>query len=795
MIKKLNIIIVSILLFALNANSQLQVGDWKLYQVFSGLNLQNIVDTGDIIYYLSDGWLYSYDKKNDETVYYNKRNDLSDYNITNMYYNYDKKYLLVVYENSNMDIIYDSGRIVNIPDLKNTIVTGSKAINSADFLGNYIYLATDFGYMVVDDEKYLINESFNYGKAFTSMVATSQYIFASCNNKVYVSALNDNHFDFSVFKETNFKQDCYMQKIDDNYFFCRTGWLYRMGINQDPTNLSISTLEQNTAQLLTKSKSGYLASFKNFYMPLNEQGAVVKDEQNTTVKINLPADFEGSLIASMETDGSVWGVDKNGLKQFKIENGAVEYLRENYRPNASSVNEPYYMKYANNRLYMMSSGPNGRNENKKGNGFDICISSLKDDVWNNLAPKSATGFINSNSKNKLTDPFSLTVDPEDPDAIWFGTWWEGIVCVKNNEQIQKFDTKNSPMLLNYICNVPAMAFDKDNNLWAVHFSLESGYPRLIVLPAEKRFAVDVQKSDWIVYEEFNNVSTEKRSIISTFNNGLVYFTDGMYSPTLVAIDNNGTVTDKTDDKKAIITSFVDQDGKTVNPQFFYNFKEDKNGKVWVCMGSGVGTISKPDLVFGNNFYINRVKVPRNDGTNLADYLLDGLCVTCMAIDGANRKWFGTTTSGVYLVNEDGTEILEHFTSENSYLPDDNVLSIVCSDDSNIVYFGTSKGTVAYSSDAVPSEDNYNNVYAYPNPVRPDYTGYITITGLMDNSLVKIADSAGNVVYSTTSNGGMVTWDGCNMNGQRVSTGVYFVLASQTDGSNKSGCVTKIMIVR
>ena len=213
------------------------------------------------------------------------------------------------------------------------------------------------------------------------------------------------------------------------------------------------------------------------------------------------------------------------------------------------------------------------------------------------------------------------------------------------------------------------------------------------------------------------------------------------------------------------------------------------------MGTGVVTLANSKAVFSRDFQVNRVKVPRNDGTNLADYLLDGLCVTCMAIDGANRKWFGTTTSGVYLVSEDGTEILEHFTSENSYLPDDNVLSIVCSDDSNIVYFGTSKGTVAYSSDAVPSEDNFNNVYAYPNPVRPDYTGYITITGLMDNSLVKIADSAGNVVYSTTSNGGMVTWDGCNMNGQRVSTGVYFVLASQTDGSNKSGCVTKIMIVR
>ena len=156
MIKKLNIIIVSILFFAFNANSQLQVGDWKLYQVFAGLNLQNIVDAGDIIYYLSDGCLYSYDKKNDETVYYNKRNDLADYNITNMYYNYDKKYLLVVYENSNMDIIYDSGRIVNIPDLKNTIVTGSIDIISADFLGNYFYLDTYLDLLLLVHVNYYI---------------------------------------------------------------------------------------------------------------------------------------------------------------------------------------------------------------------------------------------------------------------------------------------------------------------------------------------------------------------------------------------------------------------------------------------------------------------------------------------------------------------------------------------------------------------------------------------------------------------------------------------------------------
>ena len=116
-------------------------------------------------------------------------------------------------------------------------------------------------------------------------------------------------------------------------------------------------------------------------------------------------------------------------------------------------------------------------------------------------------------------------------------------------------------------------------------------------------------------------------------------------------------------------------------------------------------------------------------------------------------------------------------------------------DNNSVYITTDKGLAEYSSDAVTPEQNFDNVYAYPNPVRPDYTGYITIRGLMENSLVKIADTAGNVVFSTKSNGGMAVWDGCNSNGKRVDTGVYFVFASQSEDGSSEGCVTKILIVR
>ena len=146
------------------------------------------------------------------------------------------------------------------------------------------------------------------------------------------------------------------------------------------------------------------------------------------------------------------------------------------------------------------------------------------------------------------------------------------------------------------------------------------------------------------------------------------------------------------------------------------------------------------------------------------------------------------------MSEDGSEIIEHFTTENSYLPSNQVISVCCNPNNNSVYVGTNCGMVEFLSNAYPASDSYSNVYAYPNPVRPDFTGYITVRGLMDNSLVKIADAAGNVIYSGMSVGGMFTWDGNKSDGSRVDTGVYYVLASQNGSDKSSGAVTKIMVI-
>ena len=786
MIRRL-LISIAVIISSLNAFSQLQVGDWKLYSVFSGLHIQNIIDTGDIVYYLSDGYLFSYDKENDETTYYNKRNDMSDVNIDDIYYNYDKNYLFIAYVNSNIDLLYDDGNVVNMPDLKNTVLTGDKSINSVDFQDDEIYVATDFGYMVLDDEKHIIKESFKYGKVFNSMIATDKYIYAVFDSNIWVSPKDGNHFYISSFEKTNRNFNTKLVKLSDTKMVCGSGWCYLMTIGNDKniTDIPFSSIRGAEVSLVSKSKEGFIASFSDRYIAIDNEGNKLKE-------VMLPEEvISDGLISSMETDGSVWGIDNNGVKQFRMEdNGGVTYMHENYCPNASSVSYPFYLEYKNGRLYVMNSGTNIW-LTEQHNEFEL--SSMENGVWKNLAPNEVAGLINGNSRGRLESPYGLAVDPDDQDAVWFGTWWEGAFCVKDNKQIQKFDSKNSPMVYNYICQISNIKFDSNKNVWMSHSSLGNDVPDIIVLPAEKRFST-VISSDWVSFY-VTGVENGKHAKMIVTSDDVVITANNNYKTNLIAIDFNGTLEDKSDDRQVVISNYVDQDGRTFSIGYIYDIYEDSNGRIWLATDTGVGYINDVNDLFSNNFYINRVKVPRNDGTNLADYLLDGIVVSSIAMDGAGRKWFGTTNSGLYLVSADGTEILEHFTADNSYLPSDMVLSVVCNTDNNSVYVGTDKGLAEYSSDAITAEQNFDNVYAYPNPVRPDYSGYITIRGLMENSLVKIADAAGNVVYSTKSNGGMVVWDGCNTNGKRVDTGVYLVFASQSENGSSEGCVTKILVVR
>jgi hypothetical protein len=167
-------------------------------------------------------------------------------------------------------------------------------------------------------------------------------------------------------------------------------------------------------------------------------------------------------------------------------------------------------------------------------------------------------------------------------------------------------------------------------------------------------------------------------------------------------------------------------------------------------------------------------------------------VTAIAVDGANRKWIGTDKGGLFLVSEEGNSLIYHFTAEESPLLSNRITAISINPESGEVFIGTDKGLISFKSTATEGTDQMGDVYAYPNPVKEDYAGYIAIKGLVSNAQVRITDITGNLIYSTRAEGGQAIWDGKNFDGRKAKTGVYLVFAASDDAKEK--IVTKILII-
>jgi len=223
----------------------------------------------------------------------------------------------------------------------------------------------------------------------------------------------------------------------------------------------------------------------------------------------------------------------------------------------------------------------------------------------------------------------------------------------------------------------------------------------------------------------------------------------------------------------------------------YALVEDLNGEIWVGTSGGVAVFSNPENIWKSGvMYATRPGLDLKDGN--FHPLLEKENITAIAIDGANRKWFGTKNSGIFLVSDDGTTEIEHFNTENSPLPSNEITDIAINQQTGEVFVGTTSGLISYMGEATTGNDEFKDVYVYPNPVRETYEGPIVVKGLVENTDVKITDIAGNLVCKTVSLGGQAIWDGKNLNGNRCKTGVYLVF--MTDPLGEKTKITKLLFI-
>jgi len=262
----------------------------------------------------------------------------------------------------------------------------------------------------------------------------------------------------------------------------------------------------------------------------------------------------------------------------------------------------------------------------------------------------------------------------------------------------------------------------------------------------------------------------------------------------MVLNDNGTVDNAEDDSYAYSRTFTDpqQQGNSINATAYLAMTEDQNGRIWVGTDNGPIYFTLPDQI--EKGICNRMVSTDRYGV---PYLpLDGIKITAIAVDGGNRKWMGTAGSGVYVVDQsDPAQIrIDNYTTNNSLILSNNINSLAIDDQTGEVFIGTDKGLCSYQSEAIAGKPDYSNVYAYPNPVKPaSGTGRVIITGLMQNSTVKITDLNGNLIREGISMGGQYIWNCTDRTGSFVKAGIYLVFAATPEGNK--GVVTKIMVIK
>jgi frataxin-like iron-binding protein CyaY len=390
---------------------------------------------------------------------------------------------------------------------------------------------------------------------------------------------------------------------------------------------------------------------------------------------------------------------------------------------------------------------------------------------------------NTPAFDSISDYVSAKVDPANPDIAYIGTWGGGLLKFTKQELTTVYDEYNSSLQpwtsAPSLTLVSGIDFDSNHNLWVAN----SGAPNLL--------SVMKSNGEWKSFNMGGGLSgldISKLMVDSYNQKWMIKRSDGF----VIVFTDNNTPDDPTDDKSKVLRSAAGQ-GKIPGNKL-YSFATDLDGEVWVGTDKGVAVFYTPENIFatGVNYDAQQILVPRNDGSGLADILLETELVTAIAIDGANRKWIGTERSGAFLLSPDGQQELHHFTADNSPLLSNQIISISI-DQNGEVYMGTAQGLISYKGTATPPNPPGSKVYAYPNPVRETYHGDIAIKGLVSDSYIKITDTYGNLVYETRSEGGQAIWDGKNFDGRDVATGIYMVFAFTEDKTEK--IVTKILVVR
>jgi len=743
------------------------IGQWNFYMAYN--TISDIEPAGKYIYVLNTGSLFSYNTNDQSIQEYNKGNGLNDTDISIITWNESAKRLVIVYTNNNIDLLDNDGNVINMSEYKNKNMTEDKTIHNVCSEGYYTYLLTNFGFIKLNVKDAEFSNTYNLGTKIEGVATVGDYIYVSSptDKKIYKGNVKANLLDKDNWEDfgKSFISPV-LRNFNDNLIGISSGNIIKYSLNSIYNTVILDNADNRTTFINDNGNKMVLCCKDITYVY----------DGNEVTQLSTP---DVTVIGYDKTNDCYWTNDTlNHLQKITYdENGSIVIHDHSISPEGPLYNRFESLLFNNNILY--STG--GYYTSRSQMNYPGIVQILKDNQWSICEED-----VRSHTGHAFSDMMFTAVDPKKEGHIYVGGR-TGLYEFQDGMFVEEYNFHNSPLQTaitnnrNYVL-VLGGTYDKAGNLWVMN-SMVNG-ASLVERSAD---------GTWVTHdkEEFiqeGSISRYNMRHLFEDSRGYIWFVNDHWVGTGFGYYDPATDTAKYYD------DFINQDNTEISAQYVFSIAEDYDHNIWVGTESGPILLKVKEIQNGGTS-LTQVKVPRNDGTNYADYLLASESISAIAIDKANRKWFGTMSDGVYLIDSDNITELYHFTAENSELLDNYIHDIAINHNTGEVFFATEKGLCSYMGDATETNDELvsDNIYAYPNPVRPDYTGLITIVGLTYNADIKITTANGTLVNSGRSHGGTYTWNGCDQNGERVASGVYMVQTAKSDGSK--GTVCKIAIVR
>ena len=758
-----------------NLSAQIPVGTFREHLPFR--SFFSVAVSPHTIYASTGKNIMTLDKDNQyEKSTISKIDGLSEIGIRFLKYLEQNDMLVIIYDNSNIDFVRGD-QVVNMADIKNKQIMGSKEIFSVYEEGNKLFLATGFGIVIIDLERFLILDTW-----FTHLDDRfcPVYDLTSYHNEYYIAT------QYGIFAiEKGNPQAAHFAAWN------RVAEMDTFSYNLILTfgdHLIVNKPEESHDQVWVYDGSTW--SHNAELSPLMMKDIKVRNDELAILDWDQIKFFNPDLSFKLLYK---W-TDANMLPQaqgFDFDGSDLLWIADQYRGLV------YYNRTLTYPVFYTLGGPASEmveGMDSQGSLLAVVPGSRKGWWEFNYIPPALSVFYNQ-QWNNISAPFSyyqhghdlsgVVVNPKNNREIYVASWTGGLFRVEDLQVTQHWDYKNSPLVglqlfptdTTQYTTLSGLAFDKKGNLWITN--------------SKSSTPLHVLKKDgtWQSFTLDPHVQGTPRTIVEHIlvdSRGYKWITVPRQNKLIVFSDNN-TIDDPSDDKLAQIDL---HSASNITTSEIRCIVEDLNGNIWIGNDRSIKVVYNPGSVFTKQLAAKNILIKQK---GYVQNLFEFETINTIAVDGANRKWVGTSQAGVFLLSENGTEQLLHFDQSNSPLLSDNIIDITIDQESGEVFFGTTAGIVSYRGTATEGRKNYDECLVFPNPVRETWDGPITVKGLKFKSLCKIVDSSGNLIWQGYSEGGQLVWNGRDFHGNRPKTGVMYVFVSDEDGQDRQ--VAKFLMIQ